>query len=64
MHSHVDWASGPLPLHTPTMDPDHREPAAPAPKSKKGGGTPLGLMAKLGHPRVAGCDAASRGRRV
>lgn len=37
-HSHLDCASGPLPLHTPTVDPDHREPAALGPKSKMRGG--------------------------
>lgn len=33
-HSHVDCASGRLPQRTPTMDPDHREPAAWGPSPK------------------------------
>ena len=37
-HSHANCASGRLPQHTPTMDPDHPEPAVLGPKSKMRGG--------------------------
>lgn len=64
-HSHADCASGPLPQHTPTMDPDHREPAVLGPKSKMRGGR--GGSSADGRASVtpgAGWGAASRGRRV